>query len=269
MITFSIITCTYNAEPFLQRTLDSVRSQTYSCIQHVIVDGMSKDKTMDLVRDYVALGKHTVTVVSEKDNGLYDAMNKSFSLATGDYLVFLNAGDTFPSADTLSALAAQINPSANQSSSLSAQTSADADANSGKETLPGVLYGNTMIVNDSGESMGMRRLQPPEHLTWRSFKNGMLVCHQAFYVRTDIAQRTPYDLSYRLSADVDWCIRVMKESERQHLNLHNSHLVLCNYLAGGLSVQNHRASLLERFHIMRRHYGLFVTIIKHLSFFFR
>ena len=91
----------------------------------------------------------------------------------------------------------------------------------------------------------------------------MLVCHQAFYARTDLARNNPYDLRYRLSADVDWCIRVMKEAEKHHLPLRNVHAVVVNYLAGGMSVKNHRASLVERFRLMTHHYGLLNTIIMH------
>ena len=97
----------------------------------------------------------------------------------------------------------------------------------------------------------------------RSFKDGMLVCHQAFYARRDIAPM--YNLEYRLSADVDWCIRVMKKSSR----LVNVNAVVVDYLQNGLSLQHHRASLNERFRIMSRHYGLLPTIARHLWFVLR
>lgn len=245
---FSVITCTYNAAGMLQRTLDSVLCQTHAEIEHLIVDGASKDDTMSMVREYEKRVEKTenvtLKILSEKDKGLYDAMNKGIQMATGDYLVFLNAGDIFHEADTLKLLAESV---------------ADGER-------PAVLYGNTDIVDEDGRYLGPRRLQPPTQLTWKSFRHGMLVCHQAFYVRTDIAKRVPYDLRYRLSADVDWCIRVMKEGEKMGLTTHNSHLILCDYLDGGMTVKNHRASLIERFHVMRRHYGLFSTLLMHLWF---
>ena len=106
MIKFSIITCTYNAESVLQRTLDSVMKQTCCNVEHLIIDGKSKDKTLAMVKAYkhkndVGESAHEIRVFSEPDKGLYDAMNKGIDRATGDYLVFLNAGDVFPSADTL------------------------------------------------------------------------------------------------------------------------------------------------------------------------
>lgn len=252
-MTFTIITCTYNASAVIDRTLNSVLKQTYPHIEHVIVDGVSKDDTLEKVAAYETKSKLThltraIYIRSEKDKGLYDAMNKGIKYATGDYLIFLNAGDMFSSDDILAKVAAQINEG---------------------ETLPGVIYGNTNIVDDEGNFLRERRLSPPENLTWRSFRHGMLVCHQSFYALTSIAKQTPYDLSYRLSADVDWCIRVMKKAESEKRNLHNTHLTLCSYLDGGMSVQNHRASLKERFHVMSRHYGLLSTVIMHLWFVFR
>lgn len=187
-------------------------------------------------------------VVSEKDRGLYDAMNKGIQKATGDYLVFLNAGDVFPSPDTLELVASSVGDG---------------------EELPGVLYGNTDIVDDEGHFLRHRRLQPPERLTWRSFRQGMLVCHQAFYARTDLAKANPYNMQYRFSADVDWCIRVMKAAELQGLPLRNVDAVVVNYLDGGMTVKNHRASLRERFRLMRHHYGLLPTLAMHAWFVLR
>ena len=83
----------------------------------------------------------------------------------------------------------------------------------------------------------MRRLQTPEILTWKSCKQGMLVCHQAFFAKRTLAE--PFDLTYRFSADFDWCIRVMKKAS----TLHNTHITVIDYLDEGLTTQNHKASL--------------------------
>ena len=254
MIKFSIITCTYNTEKVLKRTLDSVAAQSCYNVEHLIIDGASTDTTMQLVADYQAANqdadkKHEIIVVSERDSGLYDAMNKGIGLAKGDYLVFLNAGDVLPAPDTLELIAAAVGDG---------------------ETLPGVLYGDTNIVDDDGRFLRHRHLAPPKRgLSWHSFSNGMLVCHQAFYARADLAKRNLYDLNYRFSADVDWCIRVMKEAEKENLPLKHVGMVVVNYLDGGLTTKNHRQSLIERFHVMRRHYGLVTTLWKHFLFLFR
>lgn len=232
---FSVITVCYNAEATLEDTIQSVISQTYHHVEYIIVDGASKDRTMDIVNRY---RDRIAVVVSEPDQGLYDAMNKGIRLATGDYLCFLNAGDSFHEDDTLQQMVHSIH-------SLQ---------------LPDVLYGETELVDHEGHFLRMRRLQAPEHLTWKSFRQGMLVCHQAFFARRDLVM--PYDLRYRFSADFDWCIKIMKKSKV----LHNTHLTLIDYLAEGMTTHNHQASLKERFLIMARHYGWASTVAHHAWF---
>ena len=119
------------------------------------------------------------------------------------------------------------------------------------------------LVDKEGHFIRMRRLAAPEVLTWRSFKQGMLVCHQAFFAKASLVE--PYDLQYRFSADFDWCIRVMKKARA----LHNTHLTLIDYLEEGMTTQNRQASLRERFRIMARHYGLASTIAHHAWFVLR
>lgn len=254
MIRFTVVTITYNAEKVLQRTLDSVCSQTYQEVEHLIVDGASKDQTLAIAEQYKQRSDssdngHQVIIQSEPDHGIYDAMNKGLTQASGDYIVFMNAGDSFPNASTLEEMVHQCRLNEFP-----------------VDERPGVLYGNTNIVDDKGRFLHPRRLQPPANLTWRSFRHGMLVCHQAFYARIDIAKNTQYDTRYRFSADVDWCIRVMHESDRMGLPLCNTQMVLANYTEEGTTTMNHRASLKERFDVMRRHYGLFSTLFMHAWF---
>ena len=252
MITFSVVTITYNAAAVLQPTLDSVLMQGYPHVEHIIIDGASTDDTLEIAKAYQKQSdetdnEHVVRIQSEPDDGLYDAMNKGLQQATGDYIVFLNAGDRFPAHDTLEkvVLAAVVGDG---------------------EELPAVLFGDTDIIDEKGNFLYHRRLSPSERLTWRSFRYGMLVCHQSFYARLDIARSLLYDTSYRYSADVDWCIRVMKEGERQQLLLRNVHAVVANYVQEGQTTLHHKESLRERFDIMRKHYGLLQTLLLHSWF---
>jgi glycosyltransferase involved in cell wall biosynthesis len=235
---FSIITVTYNAEKVIEETIQSVITQTYKNYEYIIIDGASKDNTLSVIDKYKDM---ISSVVSEPDKGLYDAMNKGIAAATGDYLCFLNAGDSFHEDDTLQLMLHSINDDA----------------------LPDVLYGETAIVNKEGHFLHMRRLQTPEKLTWKSFKQGMLVCHQAFFAKRSLVK--PFDLSYRFSADFDWCIRVMKKAS----TLHNTHITVIDYLDEGLTTQNHKASLKERFRIMAKHYGWISTVAHHIWFVIR
>lgn len=255
MIRITYVTITYNAAKVLKRTLDSVLSQDYPNIVHLIIDGASTDDTLKLVDDYIARSNaaengHQVQVTSEPDKGIYDAMNKGLRSLDGDYVCYLNAGDFLPSPDTVSRIITSI------SSHLSTSNS----------PLPAVLYGDTDIVDGEGRFLHHRRLAPPENLTWKSFKQGMLICHQAFYARTDFAIATPYDMQYRYSADVDWCIRVMKAAEKENVPLLNLNMVVANYTEEGQTTLHHRESLWERYRVMEHHYGRVQTFLLHCWF---
>lgn len=233
---FSIITVTYNAAPYLERTVLSVLSQSYPDIEYLIIDGQSTDGTVDIIRQYES---GIAYWVSEPDKGLYDAMNKGLWRATGDYVWFLNAGDTLPSADLVQTIAQKI---------------------ARRKHLPDVIYGDTAIVNNEGRVLGMRHLRPPKKLTWKKFAWGMLVCHQAFIARRELAPE--YDPAYPLCADYDWCIRVMKQARV----LYNTRLTLCHFLEAGISTQQRKASLKERYSIMCKYYGTFATVLRHAWF---
>ena len=216
MIRITYVTVTYNAAGVLQRTLDSVLQQDYPEIVHLIIDGASTDDTLRMVETYIersnaAENGHRIQMMSEPDKGIYDAMNKGLRSLDGDYVCFLNAGDFLPASDTVSRIVAAVD-----------------DAQ-----LPAVLYGDTDIVDGEGHFLHHRRLAPPENLSWKSFRQGMLVCHQAFYARTDFAIATPYDTHYRYSADVDWCIRVMKAAAKENIPLQNLKMVVANYTVIG------------------------------------
>ena len=231
---FSIITVTWNAASVIAPTLRSVERQTSTDYEMLIIDGASTDDTLRIVKQASIA---SLRVFSEPDNGLYDAMNKGISRARGRYLIFLNAGDAFAD-DTVLARLAML-------------TTED----------PGVIYGQTQLVDKNREVVGKRHLTAPKRLTVDSFLKGMVVCHQAFVARRDLVPQ--YDLRYRLSADYDWCIRVLEKSPA---NAYAGRKPIISYLAEGMTTRHHRASLCERFRIMCRHYGTGMAILAHLSF---
>ena len=199
-----------------------------------MIDGASRDNTLDVARN---AGIEQMVIHSEPDKGLYDAMNKSIARARGEFLIFLNAGDSFASSDSLSRMAALAND--------------DVD----------IIYGQTQIVNSKREVVGMRHLTAPEELTVESFKRGMLVCHQAFVPRRTIVPT--YDLSYRFSADYDWCIKCLRKSRK---NAYLGATPIVSFLTDGLTDKYHKKSLKERFDIMCKNYGTITTVLLHISF---
>ena len=231
---FSIITVTWNAASVIAPTIRSVQRQTSSDYEMLIIDGASTDDTLDIVR---CASIASLRVFSEPDKGLYDAMNKGIARARGRYLIFLNAGDAFADDAVLARLAL-----------LTAGN-------------PGVLYGQTQLVNAAGDVVGMRHLTAPRRLDADSFVNGMVVCHQAFVARRDLVPE--YDLQYRLSADYDWCIKVLRNSPS---NAYAGEAPIISYLADGMTTRHHRASLWERYRIMCRHYGTLRATLHHLGF---
>ena len=233
-ISISVITVCYNAAKELRHTLQSVASQTYPHIQYIVVDGASTDSSLELIKEYQT---DIDLLISEPDSGIYDAMNKGIKVATGDYLCFMNAGDTFHSPTTLADLFAQIH-----------------------RPLPDVIYGETNIVDESRNFLRPRRLKTPQQLTYQSFLSGMVVCHQSFYPRRALISY--YNLTYRFSSDFDWCLNILAKATQTY----NSQMVLTDYLAEGTTTRNHRASLKERFRIMTHHYGWLKTFLAHFYF---
>lgn len=231
---FSIITVTYNAASVVPPTLKSVRSQTFTDYEYLVVDGASSDDTVRIVEDAQIAGTR---IVSEPDKGLYDAMNKSIGLAQGKYLIFLNAGDAFASSNVLARLA------------------------SAAESDPDIIYGQTQLVDAQRTVVGMRHLTAPKDLTVDSFRRGMLVCHQAFVAKRDIVGE--YNMAYRFSADYEWCIRCLQKSKA---NAYVGDTPIISFLTDGLTDKHHRASLQERYHIMCQYYGKVTTFFMHINF---
>jgi hypothetical protein len=125
------------------------------------------------------------------------------------------------------------------------------------ETEADIYYGETEMFDQQWQSIGRRRHKAPERFTWRSFQFGMSVSHQAIYIRRAITE--PFDLKYKLSSDIDWII----EAARKARKIVNTRMFVAKYLVGGMSKTKHQQSLVERFHIFNRHYGLIPNLINH------
>lgn len=230
----SIVTICRNAAGTIGRTAASVRAQDFDDYEHLIIDGASRDETLAIARTE---GSDNMRILSEPDKGLYDAMNKGLRLARGEYIIFLNAGDKFHSHSTLRMMAEATGPETD------------------------IVYGDTVLVDDFGTVLGPRHHSAPERLDRESYKQGMLVCHQAFLVRRELAPE--YDLQYRFSADYDWCLKCIEATEPERCVRLG---VTTDYLVDGLTDHNRMASLRERFRIMADHYGTASTLIRHIGF---
>lgn len=245
----SIITVVYNAAVPLEKTIQSVRRQKkhYLAIEYIIVDGASTDSTLDVIKENEDLVSRWI---SEPDNGIYDAMNKGLAMSGGDFVWFLNAGDTIYSENFLAGIFGNGDP-------LQTTVSGAADP------WADIYYGQTQLVDAAWNPAGMRRLRAPEVLTPRSFLWGMLVCHQSILVRREIA--SPYELRYRCSSDFNWVLQALEKSRRNE----NTHQIVSCYLKGGKSRKMLLLSWKERFRILRIHFGFFLTAWYHFLIFLR
>ncbi len=225
----TVITIVYNNVRDIERTVLSVLNQTYPNIEYLVIDGASNDGTLEILKKYEG---RLAKLISEKDKGIYDAMNKGLALASGDYILFMNSGDEIYGSDTVENVFA---------------TAPDAD----------IYYGETEMFDEDWKSLGQRRHKSPENFTWKDFKYGMSISHQAIYIRRSLTE--PYDPKYKLSADIDWIIKAAKKAGK----IINTRMYVAKYLVGGMSKKKHRKSLIERFHIFSKHYGLIPNVLNH------
>lgn len=232
---FSIITVAYNAAGTIEATIDSVDRQTCIDYEHIIIDGASTDSTIDIIKHHSGSRRY---YISEKDEGIYDAMNKGISIAKGEYFIFLNAGDRFPNPDTLLHYSEVIKAN----------------------YYPGIVYGQTHLIDLDGNYIGERHLRAPETLTLDSFKDGMVVCHQAMAVNHNIALL--FNLEYKYSSDYEWAIVCLQHS-RKNIYINE---VTVDYLYEGTTTRHHKDSLYERFRIMSIYYGTIPTLFRHIKF---
>lgn len=235
----SIITVVFNGETLIEGTIRSVLNQTYPNIEYVVVDGASKDATLELIQPF----KNQIDIFkSEPDKGLYDAMNKSLQLATGDFILFLNSGDHLFANDTIEKMFDQYTPETD------------------------VLYGEVMLVDEERNHVGTRSelstQKLPTQLSWKSLKRGMVVCHQGFVPRRTLA---PAYMEDNLSADIEWVIQILKKSRK----VTHTHLIVAEYLMGGISKKRHQQSLNDRYAILQKHFGTVPNLFNHAMIVFR
>mgnify|MGYP002544277522 CR=1 FL=1 len=201
----SIVTVTYNAEKLIKDTIESVLSQTYCDYEYVFVDGRSSDDTCKIIAEYIEILKRkgiSTTYISEADNGIYDAMNKGADLAKGEWIYFLNAGDSFVENNVLEKVSCEF------------------------EDNIDIVYGGTVYCHSNGDIAFTGRGEDvtimPKHMPF---------CVQASFVRNEIQNKYQYDLNYRISADYNFFLQVYKNGH----SFKKIDLIINKYLLGGFS----------------------------------
>ncbi len=194
----SVISIAYNNRVELAATIENVLAQSYPHIEYIVIDGGSKDGTDELL---VGLDDKLDQWVSEPDKGIYDAMNKGLARATGEWIAFINAGDSFYATDTAAQLMAHVSPEVD------------------------FLYGHTQVKYADGYQR-IQQAKPVEQ-----FALGLPFVHQSMIARTAVLKQFPFDLSYKLCADFKQCYDAYQAGHRfQQIDL-----VFSNFEAGGVS----------------------------------
>ncbi|WP_062566040.1 glycosyltransferase family 2 protein [Pseudoalteromonas shioyasakiensis] len=172
MVKLSIVTISYNCINDLKSTMDSVKSQSYSDYEYIVIDGGSSDGTNELLIKSSIVDKY----ISEPDGGIYDAMNKGVELAEGEYILFLNAGDTFCSKCILNEAVRFL--------------SGDED----------IIYGNAL--RDTPEGFVKFKNSKLSDITF-----GMVFCHQAVFTKAELFKNKAYSLDYKIAGDYEFYLR--------------------------------------------------------------
>ncbi len=242
----SVVTVVLNGRQTLERCVKSVISQTYSSIEYIVVDGGSKDGTMDIIKQY---DKAIDYWVSEKDNGLYHAMNKAVLFCTGDYILYLNADDELYNSQTMEKVANNVTK--------------DID----------IFYGNILVEDKYCEEY----IQLGREFSLNDIKKEKKPPHPAFFVRSSLLKENPFNEKCRIASDYDLMCRLF----RKHLKMKYINEIISIFHTGGLSSlffrTNRENAVIIRenfgtkyaiFYLMRKSLGLlyhfFLVFLSHL-----
>jgi len=178
----SIITATYNSASTIRGTLESVAKQTYSNIEHIIIDGISKDNTLDIVKEY----PHVTKIISESDKGIYDAMNKGIQKCTGDIIAILNSDDFYASSTV-------VEDAVNEMKRFDTDT----------------LYGDLEYVDKNDINKVVRKWKS-KHYKNENWLNGWMLPHPTFFVKKEIYEKYgKFDLTLKSAADYELMLRFL------------------------------------------------------------
>tara|TARA_B100001057_G_scaffold381390_1_gene387260 strand:- start:199 stop:948 length:750 start_codon:yes stop_codon:yes gene_type:complete len=219
---FSIITVVFNSKKELERTVHSIQNQSCKNFEHIIIDAASTDGTAKYIE---SLSFKNIKYLSEEDNGIYDGMNKGIDLSNGDYMLFLNAADTFANDSVLERVAQSI-----------------------EYSQPKIIYGGANIYSENGKFL--TSLKSLEFSKINLNKHGTrVVCHQSIFVHRSINKK--YSEKYKLKGELDWYYYLSKNVDKKNVTVVD--YMICNYFLGGTGDKNFWSDLIERIKVTKAH----------------
>lgn len=210
----TVVTVTYNAENYLEETIESIINQTYKNIEYIIIDGASSDKTVNIIKKYE---KHISYWVSEVDNGIYDAMNKAIDVANGEWINFMNAGDSFADKNIIEKVI---------------ENSYNADV------ICGNLYYVTNYKKEYIKVPGLKKAY-----------ECMFCNHQAMFVKTSLMKKYKFDTSFKIAGDYDLTLKLYSKG----YNFKFLDLIIANFIAGGDSERDKIRARIENIFIISKY----------------
>lgn len=231
----SLITSTYNSVSTLKSTFDSVLSQTYSDVEYLVVDGGSKDGTLELIKEYEPKFGGRMKWLSEPDKGLYDALNKGIRMATGDVVGILNSDDFFTTNDVLEIVATELN---------------GVDA----------IYGDIHFVHPDNLNKCVRYYSSKNFRPW-AVRFGYMPAHPSFYARREVFEKYGlYALDYKIAADFDMMVRLFA---KHHISSKYVKKDFVTMRTGGMSTSSisHRLLLTKEDAKACRRYGIYSNFL--------
>lgn len=224
MFKLSLVTVTYNSASTIRDTLESIKGQTNQSFEYIIVDGASKDNTVAIVREYLAFFGERLKIISEKDKGLYDAMNKGFKLATGEVIGILNSDDVFHTNTVVENILKIF------------------DAN---KEIDG-LFADMIYVAQDDINKKVRLWSTGSQ---EKFSTGWHPSHPTLYVKNDIYKKYGYfNLDFKLAADFELMLRFI---DRHNIRLYYWEEIMMRMRLGGVTNKNWKNIYLQNIECYR------------------
>lgn len=204
---FTVITIAYNEEKNIEETMRSVLGQDYKDMEYLIIDGASSDGTVKKAEELTKKSERNVKIYSEPDFGIYNAMNRGITRASGDYVVFMNAGDTFYGEKVLSQMAKKM-----------------------KQHGLAIYYGYAYLMRN-GKCQRIKDYSKETRTVYGALLKGWIPVHQSIAAPIEILRRHYFNEDYEIRADYDWFLKCYKEGVR----LIDLGFPVCRYDCSGVS----------------------------------